>query len=273
MPELPEVETICRGLRAHVPGRRVMEVEVLETRLRSPVSGRFRDQLRGRTLLSVGRRGKYILVPLEGDRVWLSHLGMSGKLIYVEAGRPREKHDHIIITLDDDHELRYHDPRRFGLSVVVRRAELDSLPQMKNLGLDPFDRGFHGAYLHFSVRRSRRRIRDILIDQEVVAGLGNIYSNEILFYAGVRPTTRGWKLGRGRAERIAEVTPTVLRHAIRWCGTSFSDYRDAEDRRGRFQDHLRVYDKAGEPCICCGGKIRKARLGNRSAFYCPSCQK
>lgn len=273
MPELPEVETICRGLRAHVPGRRVMEVEVLEPRLRSPVSRRFHSQLRGRTVLGVERRGKYILVSLEGDRVWLSHLGMSGKLIYVEAERSREKHDHIIITLDNNHELRYHDPRRFGLSVVVGHAELASLPQMKNLGLDPFDHRFHGAYLHSTVRHSRRRIRDILIDQEVVAGLGNIYSNEILYYAGVRPTTRGWKLGRGRVERIAEVTPKVLRQAIRWCGTSFSDYRDAEDRRGKFQNHLRVYGRADEPCTCCGSRIKKARLGSRSAFYCPSCQR
>ncbi|MFQ5903939.1 MAG: bifunctional DNA-formamidopyrimidine glycosylase/DNA-(apurinic or apyrimidinic site) lyase, partial [Candidatus Binatia bacterium] len=253
MPELPEVETICRSLRALLRGCRVADVEVLEPRLRSPVREDFRSELRGRAILDVKRRGKYISVLLEGKRVWISHLGMSGKLIYVETGRSRERHDHIIVRLDGGHELRYHDPRRFGLSVVVPHAELESLPQMKNLGLDPFDHRFHGVYLHSVARHSRRRIRDLLIDQRVLAGLGNIYANEILFHAGIRPTTRAWRLGRGRAERIAEVTPEVLTEAIRWRGTSLSDYRDGEDRRGKFQNHLRVYDREGERCLVCSG--------------------
>ena len=158
MPELPEVETICRGLRALLPGRRVLQVEVLEPRLRSPVSGDFRSRLQGRTILDVGRRGKYILVSLEGDRVWLSHLGMSGKLIYVEAERPRERHDHIIVGLDEGHELRYHDPRRFGLSVVIPHAELQLLPQIKNLGLEPFDHQFNGLYLYSVARKDRKSV-------------------------------------------------------------------------------------------------------------------
>lgn len=273
MPELPEVETICRGLRALLRGRKVAEVEVLEPRLRSPVTGAFCSQLRGRTILDVERRGKYILVWLEGDQVWLSHLGMSGKLIYVEPDKPRERHDHIIVRLDEGHELRYHDPRRFGLSVVVPRAELEGLPQIKNLGLEPFDHQFNGAYLYSIARDSRRRIRDLLIDQGVLAGLGNIYANEILFRAGIRPTTRAWRLGCRRAEQIAEVTPRVLQEAIRWCGTSFSDYRDAEDRFGEFQNHLRVYDREGEKCRVCSARIRRVVIGNRSAFYCPTCQK
>ncbi|MCH8054735.1 MAG: bifunctional DNA-formamidopyrimidine glycosylase/DNA-(apurinic or apyrimidinic site) lyase [Deltaproteobacteria bacterium] len=273
MPELPEVETICRSLRTLLPGRRVVVVEVLEPRLRSPVSEDFRSELQGRVILDVKRRGKYILVLLEGGRVWVSHLGMSGKLIYVGAGRPREKHDHIIIRLDEGHELRYHDPRRFGLSFVAAYAEFESLPQIRNLGLDPFDRQFNGVYLYSVARNSRRRIRDLLIDQRVLAGLGNIYANEILFHAGVRPTMRGWRLGRRGTAQIAEATPKVLLEAIRWRGTSFSDYRDGEDRRGEFQNHLRVYDRDGEECTVCTSKIRKVRMGNRSAFYCPSCQK
>lgn len=273
MPELPEVETICRGLRSLLPGRRIAAVEVLEPRLRSPVHQEFRSELRGRTILGVERRGKYILVLLEADRVWISHLGMSGKLIYVEAARPRERHDHIVVRLDDIHELRYHDPRRFGLSLVLPRAEMESLPQIKDLGLEPFDHRFNGIYLYSVARRCKRRIRDLLIDQRVLAGLGNIYANEILFRAKVRPTTRAWRLGRSRVERLAEMTPKVLREAIRWCGTSFSDYRDAEDRRGEFQDHLRVYDREGEKCVLCASKIKRVNLGNRSAYYCPKCQK
>ena len=273
MPELPEIETICRGLRTHVRGLRIVDVEVIEPRLRTRVGADFVSRLRGSTIQDVRRRGKYILIYLDRDRVWLSHLGMSGKLIRVEKQRPREKHDHIIAGLEGDHELRYHDPRRFGLSLLASLAELDGLPQMQGLGLEPFDRRFDGRYLYAVARNSRRRIRDFLIDQRVVAGLGNIYSNEILCYAGVRPTTRAWKLGRAAVERIAEITPKLLREAIQWCGTSFSDYRDAEDRVGSFQNHLRVYDREGGPCAVCGTRIKRVSLGNRSAFYCPRCQK
>lgn len=273
MPELPEVETICSGLRPLVRGRRIAQVAVLERRLRRPVAPGFHLRLRGKTITDVERRGKYILILLETDTVWIFHLGMAGKLIHVAAGRPRETHDHIVVRLDNGHELRYHDPRRFGLSIVVPRAKLETLAQIKNLGLEPFDPRFNGDYLYAAASASQRRIRDLLIDQGIVAGLGNIYANEILFHAGVRPTTRAWKLGRARVERIARTTPDVLREAIRWCGTSFSDYRDAEDRFGEFQNHLRVYDREGEKCGVCGSEVKRVAIGNRSAFYCPGCQK
>jgi len=273
MPELPEVETIRLGLRALLPGRRVVEVQVLEPRLRSRVSRDFASTLHGRTILDVERRGKYLLILLEGERVWVSHFGMSGKLIYVDRERPREKHDHIIVRLDEGRELRYHDPRRFGLSLAVSRAELKSLLQVKNLGLDPFDPRFNGSYLYAFTRGSERRIRDLLIDQRVVAGLGNIYANEILFHAGVRPTARSHRLPRDKVGEIARMTSRVLREAIRWCGTSFSDYRDAEDRFGEFQNRLAVYDREGEQCRVCASKVKRASLGNRGAFYCPRCQR
>lgn len=273
MPELPEVETICRGLRALLPGRRVTEVEVKESRLRSAVNGGFQLELQGRTILGVERRGKYILMLLEGDRIWLSHLGMSGKLIYVGTERPRAKHDHIIVKLNEGHELRYNDPRRFGLSMVVAGSELETLPQMKSLGPDPLGHQFDGDYLYSIARSSKRRVRDLLIDQGVVAGVGNIYANETLFRAGIRPTKRAGKIGRSGVTAIADVLPRLLREAILWCGTSFSDYRDAEDRFGEFQKHLRVYDRDGEECRVCGSVIKRVRMGNRSGFYCPKCQR
>lgn len=148
------------------------------------------------------------------------------------------------------------------------------LPRPFLLHINQFTRHrFNGVYLHSVARHSRRRIRDLLMDQRVLAGLGNIYANETLFHAGIRPTTRAWRLGRIRAARIAEVTPRVLMEAIRWRGTSFSDYRDGEDRRGEFQNHLRVYDREGEKCTMCTSEIKKVRMGTRSAFYCPECQK
>lgn len=273
MPELPEVETICRGLRPHLLGRRIVQVDVLQPALRKTVAPDFAARLRGRTVVEVGRKGKYILISLDGRNLWLFHLGMSGKLIHVEQEKPREKHDHIIVKLDTGRELRYHDPRRFGLSLVVPRKDLHALPELSGLGLDPFDGAFDARYLYQFTRRSARRIRDVLIDQRVLAGLGNIYANEVLYRVGARPTARAERLTRNTVERIATMIPELLREAIRWCGTSFSDYRDAEDRFGEFQNHLRVYDREGEPCRICPSRIKRVARGNRSVFYCPTCQR
>jgi formamidopyrimidine-DNA glycosylase len=273
MPELPEVETICRGLRPLLARLTITDVKVLESRLRNPISPNLHSELNQKTILDVQRRGKYILISLKGNWVWIIHLGMSGKLVFVKPEQPRARHDHIVVSFDSGHELRYNDPRRFGLSAVVARAELVRLSQMANLGLDPLDRRFNADYLRGMARHSKRRVRDLLIDQTVAAGLGNIYVNEILFQAGVRPTRRAWTLKRQEIGRIAQVTPKVLQRAIRWRGTSFSDYRDGEDRKGEFQNYLRVYDRAGEKCRVCGTQIKAVRLGNRGAFYCSRCQK
>jgi formamidopyrimidine-DNA glycosylase len=273
MPELPEIETICRGLRPHLEGRRILCVKVVERRLRCLVDGNLAQRLEGKTILQVTRKAKYILISLSGGIVWMVHLGMSGKLIHIEPGTPKQKHDHIFVSLDSSRELRYHDPRRFGLSIVVEANELLDLPQLKHLGLDPFDARFDGSYLYSFTKHSDRRIRDLLLDQQMVAGIGNIYANEILCRAGVRPTTRSRRLSRAQVEEIAAMIGTVLNEAIRWCGTSFADYRDADDKFGEFQDHLRVYDREGELCRICRGAIKRVAIGNRSAFYCPSCQR
>src|SRR5581483_10941743 len=259
--------------RSRIVGRRIVGVDVLEPRLRTRVGEDFASALTGKTIAAVSRRAKYILIDLDDGSVWMTHLGMSGKLIWVNAGRRREKHDHIIVKLDGGNELRYHDPRRFGLSLVTTRAELGSLPHIKTLGPEPLDGEFNADYLYGATRGSRRKIRDLLIDQTTVAGLGNIYANEILFHAGVRPTARAWKLRRSEVERVAKLTPKILREAIRWCGTSFSDYRDADNQYGNFQKHLRVYDREREKCRACGASIKRVAVGNRSAFYCPRCQK
>jgi formamidopyrimidine-DNA glycosylase len=273
MPELPEIETICRGLRPHLSGRKILAVEVFDRRLRHPVEPRLALRLRGRTIAKVGRKAKYLLLYLEGNAVWVFHLGMSGKLIHVAPDTPKQKHDHIVVTLDSGYHLRYHDPRRFGLALLADENGLEALSQFRRLGLDPFDSRFNGQYLYGITRRSDRRIRDLLLDQQIVAGIGNIYASEILSRVGVRPTTRCWRLSRFKIEQIAATIPEVLNEAILWCGTSFSDYRDADDRFGEFQNHLRVYDREGEKCRVCPTLVKRVAIGNRSAFYCPSCQK
>jgi len=273
MPELPEVETVCRSLRPHLLGRRISRVQVLESRLRVPVNEKSLQALAGQRIEAIERRAKYILFHLSANSVWLFHLGMSGKLICVERNTVRRKHDHIIVRLDDDGELRYHDPRRFGLSLVTRRESLHELPQLSALGIDPFDADLTGEFLFRFTRGSERRIRDLLLDQQIVAGLGNIYANEILSMTGIKPTTRAHRLTRKQTAALAGAIPRLLGDAIRWCGTSFSDYRDADDKSGEFQHHLRVYDRDGEKCRGCPSLIKRVAIGNRSAFYCPTCQK
>jgi len=273
MPELPEVETVCRSLRPHLLDRTIGRVQVLEPRLRVPVDVEALRAVTGKRVESITRIAKYIVVNLSSDLVWLFHLGMSGKLICVGPDAERRKHDHIIVGLDNGGELRYHDPRRFGLSIVAERRSLDKLPQLKDVGLDPFDAALTGDYLFRFTRASQRRIRDLLLDQHIIAGLGNIYANEILTLARIRPTARAHRLTRGQVATIAAIIPKLLGEAIRWCGTSFSDYRDADDKSGEFQNHLLVYDRDGERCRVCPSLIKRVTIGNRSAFYCPHCQR
>jgi formamidopyrimidine-DNA glycosylase len=272
MPELPEVETVCRSLRPHLLGRTIRRVRVLEPRLRVLVNERHLESLAGRRVDEISRLAKYILLSLSDGRVWVFHLGMSGKLICVTPDTARQKHDHIIAALDGGAELRYHDPRRFGLSVVTKRDRLYQLPQLRHVGLDPFDPALDAEYLFRFTRGSERRIRDLLLDQQIIAGLGNIYANEILSMTGIKPTARSYRLTRKQVATLAAAIPRLLADAIRWCGTSFSDYRDADDRSGEFQNHLRVYDRDGEKCRVCPALIKRVTLGNRSAYYCPSCQ-
>ena len=273
MPELPEVETVCRTLQERLQGVRILEVRVIEGRLRQPVAADFAARLEGRTVAAVTRRGKYIVAELDGGWTWVSHLGMSGKLTFRERNASLEKHDHLVFTLDDGGDLRYHDPRRFGLCVVLPDAELNAWPPFAKLGLDPLDRRFTGDYLYPFLHRSRRSIRDLLLDQQIVCGLGNIYVNEVLFRTGIRPTRRGHRLSRALITELVREIPALLREAIRWRGSSVSDYRDGNDHRGGFQWRLRVYDRKGAPCYGCRTPIKRIGLGNRGVFYCPRCQR
>ena len=273
MPELPEVETVCRTLHQRLRGVRILEVRVLEGRLRRPVAADFAARLRGRTVTGVTRRGKYVLAALDRGRTWVTHLGMSGKLTFRPPAAPMDRHDHIVFRLEDGGELRYHDPRRFGLCVVLPDSELDAWPPLARLGLDPLDPRFTGDYLYPFLHRSRRNVRDLLLDQQVVCGLGNIYVNEALFRTGVRPTRRGRRVSRALTRELAREITALLREAIRWRGSSVSDYRDGNDHRGGFQLRLQVYGRGGEPCRGCGEPVKRVGLGNRGVFYCPRCQR
>ena len=276
MPELPEVETVRRTLEPVLEGRTVTAVEVRRRDLRRRLVPDFESRLTGRRIVGIGRRAKYLLARLDDRRSWIVHLGMSGRLLHRPA--PREEsvadahaHLHVSVRLDDGSAVEFHDPRRFGLMLVENAEDCDLL---RGVGPEPLDAdGFDSRYLTALKRRTRRTVKDVLMDQRVVAGIGNIYVNEILFAAGVRPGRRMHRVTSSECDRLVEAVRTVLAEAIAHRGTSMSDFLDGIGRRGGYQWRRRVYDRTGEPCPVCGAAIRHAARGGRSSFFCPRCQR
>lgn len=269
MPELPEVETIRRGLDEKIRGARIAAVTIRETRLRRAIDVGAIESLAGRRVRGVTRRGKYLLVDVGGEQTWLVHLGMSGTLVFASRDCPVQPHEHVRVEIAGRGVLLYRDPRRFGL-MRVGRAE--DFAELRAIGPEPLGDGFDGETLRRRLRATRREVKAALLDQRVIAGIGNIYANEILFRAGVRPTRRCQRLRRAEIERIARVAREVLTDAIERRGTSFSDYRDSDGMPGSFQQSLAVFDRAGKPCRSCGATVQRRVHGGRSSFYCPHCQ-
>lgn len=269
MPELPEVETIRRSLDRGLRGARIRAVDVREPRLRRPIDVPALGRLVGRRVAGVGRRAKYLVFDVGGGLVWIHHLGMSGRLLLVPSAAERGEHEHVRVELDGGRALAYRDPRRFGL---MRVGRIDELEELRDLGPEPLDAAFDAAGFARRLRATRREVKAALLDQRVVAGIGNIYASEILFHAGVRPMRRGHRLRREDGERIAAAIPRVLGDALARRGTSFSDYFDSDGTPGGFQEMLAVFDREGSPCRRCRARIRRRAHGGRSSFYCPRCQ-
>ncbi len=272
MPELPEVETVRRGLEPLLVGRRLGRVLVREPRLRRPVPLDLDRRLRGRTVLAVERRGKYLVLRLDRGAL-LAHLGMSGSFRRCARSEPLRRHDHLRIGLDRRTELRFHDPRRFGMVLPID-GPLEEAPPLVRLGPEPLGPAFHAEHLLRLARTRRRRtpLHAFLLDQTVVAGIGNIYASEALFLAGLAPGRAAGRLTRPRAERLVEAVRRVLREAIAAGGTTLRDHHDLDGEEGWFARELRVYGRAGEPCPACGAAIRRQDVRGRSAFRCPTCQ-
>lgn len=270
MPELPEVETIARGLGPVLRSRRIVSVEIRERRLRRRIATDLVDGLVGRRVATLGRHGKYLLVGLDDGHTLIVHLGMSGSLTIVPATAARKPHDHVEILFDGGTRVVYHDPRRFGLMLLVDHQRIGGVT---GSGVDALAEGFTGAEVFRLTRRRRASIKALLMDQRLVAGLGNIYVNELLFAAGVRPNRPGGRLTRAECDRLVSATQAVLAAALASGGSSISDYRDGFGRAGSFQAAHRVYDRAGQPCRRCGSTIRGRVLAGRSTFHCPRCQR
>lgn len=272
MPELPEVETIRVSLDGVVTGRTVERLDLRTPRLRLPLDETLRRCVVGRRIVATSRRGKYLLLALDDGRAWIFHMGMSGRLRFHEEG-PCEPavHDHVVAHFREGGMLVFHDPRRFGLCVVDDPASSKLLAAM---GPEPLDReGFDEAYFAGFRRTTARTVKDVLMDQRVVAGLGNIYVNEILFRAGVRPRRRMSRLSVAECDRIVAATREVIADAVREGGSTISDFLDGIGRRGGYQGYHLVYDREHEPCPRCATPIRQVTVGQRSSFYCPACQR
>src|SRR2546422_5359956 len=273
MPELPEVETVRRGLERRILGRRIVRVEVREPRLRTPLAAAaLRRKLLGRRIESLDRRAKYLLLHLSDAQVLVVHLGMTGRLAVEQADAPLRPHTHVRLGLDREGELRFADTRRFGMLFVVRQDRLSVHPRFVHLGPEPLGSDFSPEYLRRRAARVRKPIKNFLMDAAVVVGVGNIYATEALHRARVHPSTPAGRLGAQRLERLRAEVREVLTEALLAGGTTLQDFRDVDGREGDFQVDLRVYDREGEPCPRCGRTIRRIVQAGRSTFYCPGCQ-
>jgi formamidopyrimidine-DNA glycosylase len=274
VPELPEAETIVRDLRARLPGSAIARVAVRHADvLHRGLTARSLDRrLRGRSITGVSRRGKNVVIELEGGMRLVINLGMTGRVLTSDAPRAGEaRHVAVSLHLADGRSVLYDDARRFG--DIDLRDERAWAERDAELGVEPLSDAFTAEALHALTRTSITPIRNWLLDQRRVAGVGNIYAVEALFRAGIRPTRRARRLARRETAALRDALRAVLQESIDARGTTISDYRDASGEPGGFDRRLRAYDRAGLPCVACGTAIRRIVLSNRSAFYCPHCQR
>lgn len=271
MPELPEVETIRRDLEPLVAGRAIAAVEVdpdtIGLLAGMPVEA-LRAALTGRRIASLGRRGKYLLFGLDDGRAFVAHLRMTGRLVWRAAGDPPIAHERARLALDDGHDLRWSDMRKFGTWAVVD----DPAEAVGALGPEPLDEAFTPAFLRALLAGRTAPVKAVLLDQRRVAGLGNIYVDEALFTARIRPDTPAGEVSRAAAARLRDACRTVLEHGIANRGASFSDYVDGQGDPGSQHKYVRVFRRQGKPCYVCGAEIARAVVGGRGTHYCPRCQ-
>ncbi len=271
MPELPEVETVRRGIAPHVTGQTVERMVIRQRQLRWPVSRALPKAVAGRTIRRVGRRAKYLLIDAgAGHIIW--HLGMSGSLRVLQDPPPPGPHDHVDMRLKSGATLRFRDPRRFGSMHWTRRDPLrHSL--LAGLGPEPLGEGFDGAWLHARSQGRSVAVKNFLMDSKVVAGVGNIYASEALFRAGISPLRAAGRISAVRYERVAAAIKAVLSQAIEAGGTTLRDFMEVDGEPGYFAQELQVYGREGEACPQCGRPIRCRVVGQRSSFYCAGCQR
>ncbi|MGH6725893.1 MAG: bifunctional DNA-formamidopyrimidine glycosylase/DNA-(apurinic or apyrimidinic site) lyase [Pseudolabrys sp.] len=288
MPELPEVETVRRGLAPAMEGAAITKVEVRDRRLRWPLAKDFERRLAGQTVEGLGRRAKYLLADLASGDVLMMHLGMSGSFrvgkdakpgVYYHEKSKSAAHDHVVFHMSNGATVTFNDPRRFGSMKLIARAKLEQEPLLRALGPEPLGNEFDAAMLARACAGKKTSLKAALSDQRVVAGLGNIYVCEALFRARLSPKRRASTIAdrnakpNARAVALVDAIKAVLNDAIAAGGSSLRDHRRTDGALGDFQHNFQVYDREGEPCPNCKGKVKRIVQAGRSTFYCPSCQK
>lgn len=283
MPELPEVETVRRGLLPVMEGRRIAEARVNRDGLRWPFPPRMAERLRGAQVQALRRRSKYILADLSTGETLLIHLGMSGRMLvsgimlggFHHDHPAPQKHDHVVLEMEGGGRVTFNDARRFGAMDLVGTAGAETHPLLAALGPEPLGNAFDGPYLAAALAGRRTPVKAALLDQRLVAGLGNIYVCEVLFRARLHPATPAGDLGEARAAALVPLIREVLAEAIEAGGSSLRDHRQANGELGYFQHSFRVYDREGQPCTApgCDGRVARIVQSGRSSFYCPACQR
>ena len=271
MPELPEVETTRRGIEPHVCGHRVKQLLVRQRQLRWPVPRQLEQLLADQLIERVDRRGKYLLLSV-GRGTLIIHLGMSGSLRVLVNNSPPGPHDHIDLLLDTGSRLRYTDPRRFG-AWLWADAAAEQHPLLAALGPEPLSDAFSADYLYSLSRGRKVAVKSFIMNSHVVVGVGNIYANEALFRSGIHPARAAGRIGQERYQRLVDAIKSVLADAIGQGGTTLRNFVGSEGKPGYFRQRLQVYARGNAPCRRCATTIRETRIGQRSSFYCPACQR
>ncbi len=270
MPELPEVETVRLRLTPQVKGKSIIKARVINAALRQPVTRGFARKIADHTIEDIERRAKYLLIRLSGGLSWLVHLGMSGRLHYSAEGLKPQKYTCVWLQLQDGSTILHNDIRRFGLSLL---GDDHSFAMLQSLGVEPLESEFSASYLFKQTQKSTRTIKNLIMHQPVVVGVGNIYANEALFLSKILPTRRSNEVSKPEVQRLVRNIKKVLHEAIHEGGSSINDFLDSEGASGSYQDHFLVYSQAGRPCTKCKGTIEKITHDGRSSFICRNCQK
>jgi formamidopyrimidine-DNA glycosylase len=272
MPELPEVETVRKTLLKLVQGKEIRDIDVFYEKMIHTDIDKFTTSLIGNHIEHIDRYGKYLLFEI-GDYILISHLRMEGKYFIKKLEEDRDKHEHVIFYFNDDTTMRYHDTRKFGTFDLVLKDQFEDFHPIQKLGPEPFFKEMTKEYLYKKLRTKTISIKSALLDQTIIAGLGNIYVNEVLFYTKLHPTTPSNEITKKQCQMIIDASVTVLQKAIDLGGTTIRSYTSSLGVTGRFQNDLFVHDRENETCKFCNTLIQKEKVGGRGTYYCPSCQK
>lgn len=272
MPEIAEVETVRRTLKEQILGKKIKQVTVYYAPIISSNHNEFQTQLIGKKIIDIERIGKWLLFNL-GEYYLLSHLRMEGKYFLKKVTDPIEKHEHIVISFSDDTDLRYHDTRKFGRMILIQKEKIYEVEAIKKQGLEPNNPKLTKEYLKEKIAKKNIPIKTILLDQTIISGLGNIYANEVLFASKINPLKKGKDITKKECEKIILSANQIIASAIESGGTTIKSYTSSLGVTGRFQSELMVHKREDEPCKICETLIQNMKIGGRSSYYCPKCQK